>query len=92
MTREDIAIISNRMKTVLEMYNRNNTINAIAIKTGLTDSQVSSILSANNYWHGILRTEGTSRHPIDAIVDYNKFAFLLKADKLDIIRFENERK
>lgn len=86
LTKEQNSIISNRMKTLVKLYDRTTTIPAVANITGLTYNQVQKVLSKNNYYHGIKHVEPTIEHPIFPLVNFNEIAFLLDCDNLDTLR------
>lgn len=86
MTQEQISVISNRMKTVVDMYNRHNTITDIAAKTNLPYVQISKILSANGFYHGIKRDEPTKDHPVNPFIFYEDYDYLLDCNILDSLR------
>ena len=86
MTDEQVSVVCNRMKTVLDLYSRRNTLESIANMTGLTYEQVRAITRANNFQHGIQKTEGTPGHPINPFIFYEDFAYLLDCNILDTMR------
>ena len=88
LTKEQNSIISNRMKTLVKLYDRTSTIPTVADKTGLTYNQVQKVLSKNNYYHGIKYEEPTIEHPIFPLVNFNEISFLLDCDNLDTLREE----
>ena len=89
MSNEEISIITNRMQTLLDLYDRESTISVLVEKTGLTYNQVQKVLSANNYYHGIKRSEGTQDYKIKPIVFYSDFEYLLNCPTLDTLRVFN---
>ena len=86
MSNEELSIISNRMQTLLDLYDRESTIPSLVEKTGLTYSQIQKVLSANNYYHGIKRLQGTPDYPIKALIFYRDFEYLLRCTNLDNLR------
>lgn len=86
MTEEQVSVVANRMKTLVELYSRENTIESLASKTGLTSNQVRAVTSANNFYHGIKRTEGTPGKPINPFIFYEDFKYLLDCDIIDTMR------
>ena len=86
MTDEQVSVVHNRMKTVLDLYSRRNTLESIANMTGLKYEQVRAITSANNFQHGIQKTEGTPEHPINPFIFYEDFKYLLDCDIIDTMR------
>lgn len=86
MSNEELSIITNRMQTLLDLYDRNSTIPTLVEKTGLSYNQVQKVLSANNYYHGIKRLQGTPDYPVKALIFYSDFEYLLECSALDNLR------
>ena len=63
---------------IAKLYDRTNSIKSIAQKFGMKNEEVSKVLNAMGYWHGIDRT--TEPHPNFVFVvpsDLREFAYLL---------------
>lgn len=86
MTETEMSVIENRIKTIEDLYSRNNTIEDISEKTGLSYSKVQRVLANQNFFHGIKRTEGTKNHPLKPLTFYKQYEYLLEADKIDSLR------
>jgi len=86
MAYEETSIIANRMQTILDLYSRDTTIPDLVTKTGLNYNQIQSILSKNNFFHGIKRDKGTKDHPIHALIFYDEFKYLLNYSIIDTLR------
>ena len=89
MTTEERSIVANRMQTLVDLYSRNYTIDRLSKETGLSKKNISEVLKDNNFYHGIKRKEGTSNHPINLVVCFNNYDFLLNCPKLDLLRLGN---
>lgn len=86
MTNEEMSIIGNRMKTIVDMYDRHNTIADIAGKAQLPNAQVAKVLSAYGYYHGIKRDEPVEGHSRIPIIFYENYKYLLDYDMIDAFR------
>lgn len=86
LTSEEKSTIANRMVTLINSYSRENTIPRLSEKTGLSEYKIRKVLTGNNFYHGIKRNTGTASHPLNILVKYDDYKFLLDCTELDHMR------
>ena len=93
LTDNEKSIIANRLITIINAYDsRENTISGLAEKTGLKYNQIQKILSDYNFYHGIKRNTGTASHPLNLVIKYDDFRYLIDCTEIDHMRREKERR